>query len=571
MATPAQDDNTSDTTPQEKQVPKKRGKKATILAFPPDHFPRTELEVANLVVQQHGPNILWCKEEQCLYSWNGKFWESDVDEHGRVYRWTRATVIGLLKTAATMEDDAQRQTCIKIANQWQKHTAIVHIMQSIKADVEVHLADFDTDPWLLNLPSGTLELRTGNHREHRRGDLISKVATDLYAHDATCPNWEDFMLWVCQGDTEFVAYQQRLMGSCLTGVVRDQAFIIDHGMGGNGKTVKYNCLARRLGTDYAVPISVDSLIENMRKNGGAPSPDIMKLKGARVALAGELEDGQHLAEGKVKLLTGGDRITARSVYGKKEVDFSPSHKLIMYTNHAPIIRGTDKGIWRRVKQIPSHADIEADVAAGTRQKRSLDEMAAMFEMEGSGILNWLVKGCLEWQQHGLGTCKRVEVATAAYKKEMDLVGIFLGEYLPTKQVLDNLTVKEVYDAYRLWCDENGRARTAYSKQRFNDEIRNHGGETERGYVAGFGYTLIWKNLDVILAKMNAAAAEAARKDDPSHATSTPPANQGPAVACPSCGQTITDSCVTGDGDGKIAACPGCGRVYSVKFYFKGAF
>jgi putative DNA primase/helicase len=562
MATPAQDDNTSDTTPQEKQVPPKREKKTKVLTLPPQHFPRTQLQVAALVVAKHGPNMRWCADDQAWFTWNGNVWQKNTDEHCSVYRWTRETIIGLIRTAADIEDDAQRKACLDLAMKWQNHAVIVAVMQNIKSDVTIDLTNFDTHPWLLTVQNGTINLKTGLLEESRRDNYITKEAPTTFDPTATATAWDEFVAWRCQNSPDFMAYQQRLAGSCLVGTDEDQQFNIDVGDGGNGKSKFWGAIFRTLGP-YAVMVKADTIMDLNKNGGGAARADIMALKGARLALVAEGEDGQRLAEGLVKLLTGGDMISARSPYGRREVNFWPTHKLVMFTNHTPIIRGSDDGIWRRVHLLPSHASIVADVAAGLRKKVNLDPI---FDALRPGILNWLIRGCLDWQQHGLGTCNEVETATAAYKAEMDLIGLFLGEYLPTKQALDNLTVKEVYEAYRLWCDESGRSRTAYSKQRFNDDIRKRGGVT----VNGYGNNLFWTNLDAVLTKMNAAA-EAARKDDPSHATSTPPADQGPTVACPSCGQTITDSCVTGDGDGKIAACPGCGRVYSVKFYFKGAF
>lgn len=505
------DDSTSVHPPRDRKVTKQRAK---IIPLPPQNFPRTQLQVAAMVVAKHGADLRWCAEEQAWFVWNGNIWEKGVDEHCAVYRWVREAIIGLIVCAAKIEDDAQRKASLEMVLKWQNHATIVAVMQNIKSDVPAKLTDFDQYPWLMTTQNGTIDLLTGKIRPSRREDYITKEAPTTFDPSARSEKWLDFVAWRCKNSAGFMAYQQRLAGSCLTGDTGDQHFYIDVGDGGNGKSTFWGAIFAALGP-YAVPVKADTIMDAQRTNGGAPRSDIMELKGARLALVAEGEDGQRLAEGLVKLLTGGDMITARSPYGRKEIKFWPTHKLIMFTNHAPVIRGSDDGIWRRVHLLPSDASIEKDAAAGIRKK---EKLLPIFEKERAAILNWLIDGCLAWRQMGIGTCYEVETATRAYKTEMDLIGNFLLEHLPTKAPSLNLSCKELYSDYSDWCMATGRGRTALPKQRFEADLKKRGASTQR---MGKGGNFFWNGLDSILEKLeqeeklshaewgNAAAAEMA--------------------------------------------------------------
>lgn len=458
----------------------------------PESFPANEIDISWLVLKEHGHNIRWCPEEQLFYVWNDSYWQAEVDARGKVFGWTKKTIISLLIKAAKLKDDSLRTLAAKFAAKVQTAATVKNVVDLIKNEVVLSMENMDADPWLLNVKNGTLNLRTGKLQEPKRDDYITGVAPVTYDRRAKCPAWLDFVAWTCQDSGEFVAFKQRLFGSCLTGVVRDQKVIIDYGeSGSNGKSTLYGTLQTLLGSHYAVSMEPASVMDSTKRNGAAASPDIMKLRGARLAVMGEGEDGQHFAEGLLKLLSGGDRIPARPLYGKA-TEFMPTHKLVMFTNHKPVIKDMGHSIWRRVKQIPSLANIDEDEKAGTR-KKDID-LPAKLQAELSGILNWLIAGCVAWQKSGLGSCKEVDEATEAYRSEMDLIGAFLEEYVSGIEDFSHITVKETYAAYKQWCDETGRGRTTLSQQRFDGHLKTKKNCTVRVGHANVRY---WDGLDAV--------------------------------------------------------------------------
>ena len=193
--------------------------------------------------------------------------------------------------------------------------------------------------------------------------------------------------------------------------------------------------------------------------------DVARLKGVRFVSASEAEEGQRLAEAKVKDLTGGDMISARFMRGEF-FDFLPAFKLWLSTNHKPIIRGTDEAIWDRIRLIP----FLVRIPEGERDKHLREKLIA----EAPGILNWMLAGCLEWQRDGLGEPEEVMEATAGYRAEMDVLGGFLADCCVMGELFA-ITAKDLYSAYVHWAEENGEkpmSQTAMGKRL-----------SERGFVS----------------------------------------------------------------------------------------
>jgi P4 family phage/plasmid primase-like protien len=470
--------------------------KAKVLPMRPGSvsFPQDEIALHVWFLQEYGQDIKWCTEEKCFYHWDGRRWLADRDEYGVVYGLAKKFIMSLLVKVASIEDDMQRQVAAKKAASFQREQIITVLTKLVRPDVRTSLNDFDKNPWLLNVQNGTIDLHTGQLRSACREDMITKLAPVVYDPTATATEWQDFIHWTCLGSTGFVDYKQRLFGSFLTGSVKDQIITIDFGEGGNGKTTQYGMIQRVLGDDYVVSMSAASLMTSTKRDGAGPSPDIAELKGARLVIASEGEAGQHLAESLTKILTGGDVIKARPMYGRP-IQFAPTHKIVMFTNHEPVISGMDKGIWRRIRKQPSLADIDADEAAGRRQKR---EMFEILDSELSGILNWLIAGCLLWQQQGLGICDEVQQATSEYRVEMDRIGNFLAEWFPTLENYTTITVAESYVKYRAWCDDQG-IQSKLTKPRFLQAMKSKGLTTREGHAR----VAYWSGIVDYLAKQQA--------------------------------------------------------------------
>jgi P4 family phage/plasmid primase-like protien len=301
---------------------------------------------------------------------------------------------------------------------------------------------FDHDPALLNVANGTLNLRDSTIRPHDPADRITKLIPIRYAPDASALRWTQFLSEVFS-DPELPAYYQRLIGYGITGLTTEQCLIVQHGKGANGKTVGAEVL-RHVFADYALVTSFDTFEE--KRTGGNASPEIVRLKGARLAFASEGSNGGRLAEAAVKRLTGDEHITARELY-KGPVTFKPEALIILSTNHLPEIQGADDGIWRRVRLIPWSVQFSPD-----RQDPLLAERLKRDESEG--ILAWAVAGAASWFSGGLQHPASVVTAGTDYRGAQDALSGFLPGIL-VKDDDSRLSLSDAYLAYVMWADSEG--------------------------------------------------------------------------------------------------------------------
>jgi len=211
----------------------------------------------------------------------------------------------------------------------------------------------------------------------------------------------------------------------------------------------------------------------MKKSGEQITNDIARLRGARFVTTTEAEEGRRLSEPLIKKITGNDQMTARFLYGEY-FSFTPNFKIFMATNHKPVIKGTDYGIWRRIKLIPFTTRISED-----KQDKMLEEK---LRKEASGILNWLLEGTLKWQKDGLLAPAIVLDATEEYKGEMDVIGNFIKNRCIAKAGL-KIRIWELYKAYSDWCDTNNEH--AVSERFFTMRLKDMGYEQCRNSEARF--------------------------------------------------------------------------------------
>jgi putative DNA primase/helicase len=318
--------------------------------------------------------------------------------------------------------------------------AIVTLARADRAHARV-TEDFDADPWLLNTPAGTVDLRAGEMHPHRREDGITKV-TPVSPSDEAPALWFDCLKTWTRGDAELEGFLQRLAGYFCTGSVRDEVLPIVHGPGGNGKTKFVETLRACLGHDYVTGVAMETLIVT---SGEQHPTDVADLRAMRLAIATETEEGRRLAESKVKQLTGGDRLRAR--YMRRDFfEFNPTHKLLIVGNHRPVLRNVDEAIKRRLLLIPFTAAIPAD-------KRDPD-LAVKLQAEYPAILGWMLAGCLEWQRQGLNPPSSVMAATADYFEAADVFGRWAEDCL----VFDpNATMPKAaaFTSWKAWAEGNG--------------------------------------------------------------------------------------------------------------------
>lgn len=407
----------------------------------PGQHPFSDLGNARRLVDDHGHDLRYAPQLGTWLAWDGRRWAEDVT--GEADRRAKAVVDGFYTQLATLAGEESRK---KLAAHWMRSQAAPRLEAMVRLartepGVPVTVAELDADPWLLNTETGAIDLRTGEITCGERRLLVTKLASITVDPAAQCPTWRWFLDWAMRGDEQLVGFLQRAVGYSLTGSVGEQCLFFLHGSGENGKSTFLNVL-QRLAGDYALAAEADLLLATTHERH---STGIADLVGRRLVVVQETDDGRRLAEATVKQLTGGDTIRARRMR-QDNFEFRPTHKLWMAANHRPMVRGTDHGIWRRIRMVP----FEAAVAPGERDPGLLDRLLT----ELPGILNWALEGARQWLADGLRPPDAVLQATQEYRTEQDHVGRFVADICTLAPTVC-VSAKDLRTAYEAWCEENG--------------------------------------------------------------------------------------------------------------------
>jgi putative DNA primase/helicase len=281
--------------------------------------------------------------------------------------------------------------------------------------------------------------------------------------------WKKFIREFMDFKPELISFLQTAAGWSLTGDISEQTMFILYGSGANGKSTFLNTISYLLG-DYGTATNTETF---MKKNSDQHTNDLARLRGTRFVTTTEAEQGRRLSEPLIKQITGTDKMTARFLYGEF-FNFIPTFKVFMATNHKPVIKGTDYGIWRRIKLIPYTTRIEDD-----KQDKDLEMKLCK---EASGILNWLLEGAARWKRERLITPDIILKATEEYRGEMDVIGNFLKQCCVTNDE-SRILIRELYKDYAEWCDENNEH--AVSERFFTLRLKEIGFEQRRTAEARF--------------------------------------------------------------------------------------
>ncbi len=333
---------------------------------------------------------------------------------------------------------------------YRNYKNIVNTQSAAKPMVAADINSFDAQENYLNTPDATYDLAKGlaGARAHNPADLLTKI-TNASPGDEGDKLWEDALQLFFCGDQELIDYVQETVGLAAIGKVYEEALIIAYGEGRNGKSTFWNTVSRVLGT-YSGAISADALTAGCRRN---VKPEIAELKGKRLIIAAELEEGMRLSTSILKQLCSTDQIRGEKKF-KDPFDFTPSHTVVLYTNHLPKVGASDEGTWRRLIVIPFHAKIE-----GSSDIKNYSDY--LYEHAAPAIMAWIIEGAKRVITHDHKTKKPQVVvdAIAAYRGMNDWMGIFLDECCETG---DGLECKsgELYEEFRAYCLRTGEyART----------------------------------------------------------------------------------------------------------------
>lgn len=380
--------------------------------------------------------VAYCSEWGRWLRWNGFMWQPQDTESLKLRELAKQLFRQL--PAETKTDFNQKKQRLS-------RSGITNVLDMAKSDPRLDVPRdkegkllLDKNLLELNTPLGIVDLTTGEMFPSRPSSWHTK-STTVAPVDFPTPMWDKFLTQTFNGDQQMIDYLQRLMGYSATGVVEDHVLPFLFGPGGNGKSVIIEVLMSLLG-DYATTTPAKFLMAGPEKH----ETELARLNGKRLVICSEINENDRFDEAKIKLLTGGDRITARFLY-QDYFTFQPTHKLWLAGNHKPKVETGGGGFWRRIALIGCTHKVPKDQMITNLSKQ-------LVEKEGSGILYWITQGAKKYFEQGLGTPQSVIKASQEYEKEEDTIARFVEEYLIIGGgEYARVTSAAMNNVYRQWC------------------------------------------------------------------------------------------------------------------------
>ncbi|HDR7391248.1 TPA: DNA primase [Bacillus toyonensis] len=430
-------------------------------------FHLTELGNAERIAYYHGENVRYCNELEWLI-WNGKHWHEDSKR--QIEAITAKTLRAIYGEAKATEDKYQSKLLHDWAKKCERRSIRINSILDVRPMVSVKKKELDSHNFLFNCDNGVIDLKTGELLPHDRDLLLTKLSPIKYDKNADCPNWKAFMESIFKTpagkpDYELIKYLQKAIGYSLTGVTKEQVMFFLFGNGRNGKSTFINIIQDLLG-DYGRQTNSDTFLK--KRNDSGINNDVARLDGARFVSAVESEEGQQLSEALVKQITGGEKMSARFLR-QEYFEFTPEFKVFFTTNHKPIVKGSDEGIWRRIMLIPFTVTIPKDKIDYDLPDKLAKEMP--------GVLRWAVEGCMKWQTEGLRAPEAVKAATAEYREDMDILAPFIEENCTVNSSV-RIEAKSLYENYTKWCYQNNELEL--KNRAFYRQLEIRGFKKEKG-------------------------------------------------------------------------------------------
>lgn len=432
---------------------------------------RSDTGNAECLAQLFGDDLRYCHTRKKWLAWDGSRWA--IDEGTAIaHRSMIAVVRARYRACEAIPDLEQRKKAASWCVGCESDNKLVSALRTANKLLafSTTIERWDGHHLIAAAIGSTLDLQAVVHRAQRREDYLTMQLGATYDPEAKCPRWLQFLDEVFLSNAELIAYIQRATGYCLTGDTREQKIFLCHGPGANGKSVFLEILTALLG-DYAANASFETFDANKRNES---TNDLAALRGKRLVTVIETEEGRRLAEARVKSVTGQDPITCRFLFGEF-FTYRPTYKIWLAMNHLPIIRGTEKGIWRRIELIPFLADFEG------REDKTLAEQ---LRGEIDGILQWALEGLRQWWQRGLDTPEIVRKATKQYRDDSDQIGRWVADRC---LVVSNVFLPSGtgYKNYEAWCKEVGEEAISQNKwsRRMNEKgFQGNPDTSKRGWL-----------------------------------------------------------------------------------------
>lgn len=446
----------------------------------------SDLGQAEIFCREYGDKVKFSKATGFLV-YNGQVWnESDLDAQRLAQELTARQLDEARKrlrdaqdaviAAREAGDEAQEKTAKAEAAQAKAYHsyvlkrrgsfAIAATLKESAPTLQVAVESLDQDPFLLNTPGGTMDLRTGEMRPHRAEDYCTRI-TGCSPSSENAELWEQFLEEITCGDKDLQSYLQLCAGMIAIGAVKTEKLLIAWGQGGNGKSTLFNLWGKVLGT-YSGSLPSESLIVRRNQNRDFA---IAELRGKRFIVAAELSEGARLSTDAVKKLCSTDSIAAEKKH-KDPFSFTPSHSIVLYTNILPEVRSTDKGTWDRLAVVPFNARFRN---AETEVK---DYAGYLFDHAGGAVLNWIIQGAVRFIASGykLPEPDAVRETISKYRDDSDWLQLFLLDQTE-KRADYTVSASNLYARYTDYCGEVGEAR--HSQKDFKAAMEQAGFKQKR--------------------------------------------------------------------------------------------
>ena len=442
-------------------------------------YPHNDIGIAKLFYDLHCDLICYVIEAKTWYAYNGKRWVKD-DGNLHIMEMCKSFVQALVSYAQSFDDGGgeESKAFIKYTSELHKRRRREGLLYDARSIAPKSLAHFDRDRLLFNCYNGTYSLRDMKLHPHSAADYITKISRVKYVDGISCKRWERFIHEIMCGDADTERFLQKAFGYCLSGDTSLECFFILYGSSTrNGKSTLTETIAHILG-DYAKTIQPQTLARRS-SDGAAASPDIARLKGARLINMPEPERQLELNTALIKQLTGGDAYTGRFL-NENPVEFHPEMKVFINTNHLP--RTSDDTVFTsgRVNLIPfdrhfTHKEQDMGLKKLFRRRDNM-----------SGILNWLIEGYRLLKSEGLALPDKVKAAIDEYRIDTDDIGAFLDETL-TPVDGNRLKTSDLHRCHQAWARANGYR--VLTNQGFVGELRRRNlvgrDRTKGNVVIGF--------------------------------------------------------------------------------------
>jgi putative DNA primase/helicase len=402
---------------------------------------------AQRLIAMSGHDLKYCHAMKKWLVWDGKRWA--VDDTDQARKLAKEALLEFFRQASNSRNEAAE----KFARASLDARRVTSMLSMAECEIFVRPGELDTNPYLLNFLNGTVDLRTGESRPHDRTDFITKLVHYRYLPLAPCPRWLSFLAEAMGGGPgasdpdlaracRMVEYLQRALGYSLTGCTIEKAVFVLFGEGDNGKSTMLTTF-RQLIEEYSTLLQADTLMTRQESNN--TQADQADLRGARFAQTSETEEGQRLAQSKLKRLTQGmGKIKAARKY-ENPIEFQETHKLWMDTNRKPMIRDADdKATFDRLHPIPFTVRIPKD--------RVDRDLPTKLLLEAEGVVAWAAAGAKLWHESGLHKPAEIEAAKDRWHAEADQLGRFIAECLVISPDL-RVLASALYSAYKQWAEE----------------------------------------------------------------------------------------------------------------------